>query len=334
MIDFKEDWDDYINDKSFLSWVYGSNESDVQKWEKWIQNNPDKEALVNEIADVLRLSEFKEKEVSKEQLSKAEARLRAAMEASAPPAKVVNIKRKRVWYSVAAILVVCLAVGLTYFLQTRPVTSEQIASNYGKVLKNELPDGTEVILNANSKLTLGKTWQEGKTREVWVKGEVFFHVRKTPTHDKFIVHTDAFDIEVTGTSFNVKNKDGKSSIILKQGSVIIHRKGEPDIKMKPGDYVAFENNQIQKTTVTKDDYLLWTQNKLVFDDTPLSSVANTIKEHYGVEVQLVGDSVRNITISGILPNNNLDVLIASLEALQEFNISRTDDAIIISGKNQ
>jgi ferric-dicitrate binding protein FerR (iron transport regulator) len=148
------------------------------------------------------------------------------------------------------------------------------------------------------------------------------------------VHTDAFDIEVTGTSFNVKNMNGKSSIILKEGSVIIHRKGEPDIKMKPGDYVAFNDNQIQKKVVTKDDYLIWTQNKLVFDNTSLSEVAKIITEHYGVKVKLQGENIEQKTISGIMPNDNLDVLISSLEATQEFSIKRSEDVLTINNKNQ
>lgn len=332
MTEQDNNWEEFINDDTFISWVFKSNEKHVRKWDFWIQENPSKKELVNEIASVLNLSKLKEEPINDEQKEKAEKRLRVAIATSSNPGKVVNIKRKRIWYYAAAVLIISLAFGLAYQFHTK--SPEQIASNYGEVLKNKLPDGTEVILNAHSKLTLGKIWQSGNTREVWIKGEAFFHVKKTPEHDKFIVHTDAFDIEVTGTSFNVKNLDGKSSIILKEGSVNIHCKGETDIKMKPGDYVVFDNNQIQKKVVTKDDYLVWTQNKLVFDNTRLSDVAKIINEHYGVEVNLVGDNIGEKTITGIMPNDNLDVLISSMEATQEFSIKRDDNTITINNKNQ
>jgi ferric-dicitrate binding protein FerR (iron transport regulator) len=48
------------------------------------------------------------------------------------------------------------------------------------------------------------------------------------------VHTDAFDIEVTGTSFNVVNRNGVSTVILKEGSVKIHRPGAAELVMVPG----------------------------------------------------------------------------------------------------
>lgn len=325
-------WEDFINDDTFISWVFKSNEEDILKWELWIKNNPSKKELVNEIASVLNLAKLKEEPINDEQIEKAEWNLRKAMANSLTPLKVMNRSKKRVWYYAAAVLIMSLAFGVSYHFYTKSL--KQIASNYGEVLKNQLPDGTEVILNAHSKLTLGKIWKTGNTREVWIKGEAFFHVRKTPEHDKFIVHTDAFDIEVTGTSFNVKNLDGKSSIILKEGSVNIHREGEPDIKMKPGDYVVFDSNQIEKKVITKDDYLVWTQNKLVFDSTRLSDVVKIIKEHYGVDVKLEGDNIENKTISGIMPNDNLEVLISSMEATQEFSIKRTNNTITINNKNQ
>jgi ferric-dicitrate binding protein FerR (iron transport regulator) len=141
------------------------------------------------------------------------------------------------------------------------------------------------------------------------------------------VHTDAFDIEVTGTSFNVINNNGKSSVILKEGSVKIHRTGEAEIVMKPGDFVEFSNDQIQKKTVTKQDYIAWTDNKLVFDNTPLTDVAKTIKEHYGVEVNLEGDNIAAERITGIMPNDNLDVLLEALNATQEIKVIHTKDSI-------
>ncbi len=52
-------------------------------------------------------------------------------------------------------------------------------------------------------------WKEGTSREVWLKGEAFFHVSKTPTKARFIVHTERFDVVVTGTQFNVMNRAGK-----------------------------------------------------------------------------------------------------------------------------
>ena len=103
--------------------------------------------------------------------------------------------------------------------------------------------------------------------------------------------------------------------------------------MKPGDFVEFTNEKIQKKTVTKQDYLAWTESKLVFDNNSLKEVAEIITQHYGIEVKLQGNNLSEKTITGIMPNDNLDILLQSLEATQEFTIQRTNNAITIANKN-
>jgi ferric-dicitrate binding protein FerR (iron transport regulator) len=321
--------EDFINDPSFVSFVFKTNEKNIAEWQDWLFAHPHKKELAEESANILRLFQIKEKPVSNHQLSAAELRLRAAMDAESRSSKIIGIRKKIFYWSAAAVVLISLAFGLT-FLFPGHQEKYDLATNYGQVKKDKLPDGTEVILNAHSHIILGKKWEEGSSREVWMKGEAFFHVKKTAHHDKFIVHTDAFDIEVTGTSFNVINNEHKSSVVLKEGSVKIHRPGEPDILMKPGDAVEFANSQIKKKKIVKDDYLAWTNNKLVFDNTSLTEVARTIESHYGINVKLQGDGIEGKTITGIMPNDNLDVLLDAMEATQEFDIQKDKDLITIT----
>ena len=320
--------EDFISDESFVSWFYKTDEKNVAQWDAWLQSNPGKRSIVDEATQLLTLISLKEKPVSQKQLSEAEQELLLAIHSEA---KVVNIKRNRIWYVAAAAVIAALLItgGLYYFFPSNKEV--QLATQYGQVKHERLPDGTEVVLNANSKVSYGK-WKEGTAREVWINGEALFHVKKTPEHSKFIVHTNAFDIEVTGTTFNVINTPGKSNIILQEGSVKIHRTGVEDIVMKPGDFVEVADEHIQKKTVTKQDYLAWTENKLVFDNTSLQEIATIIHNHYGVEVKLSGKDVANKTITGIMSNDNLDVLLKALEAALDCNIQRMNNYILISSK--
>lgn len=325
--------EELIADDSFLSWFFKTNSNSIAQWDEWITANPSKKQIVDEAVSLLQQIQIQEKPVSDNQLKAAEARLMNAIssEKQSQPAKVISITRKRfVWYAAAA-AVIAIAFFGTRFLSGNP--APQLATTFGEIKQQLLPDGTEVFLNANSNVSYKNDCKENACREVWIKGEAFFHVKKTAKKDKFTVHTDAFDIEVTGTSFNVVNRNGKSSIILKEGSVIIHRKGQDDIAMVPGDMVEFAKEQIEKKIVQKNDYLAWTENKLVFDNTSINEVANTIQQHYGVEVELKGDDLKQKTITGILPNNNLTVLLEALEATQDFEIVKSDKVISISKKN-
>ncbi|HVT86456.1 MAG TPA: FecR domain-containing protein [Chitinophagaceae bacterium] len=323
--------EELISDESFVSWFNRTDATCVEDWEQWIAAHPDRQEMVNQAVAILNLIRFQDTPVSSEQIKEAEVKLRKTIN-DPPPAKVISIKRKKIWYAAAAVAVLLIVIGVTVFF--KPSSKSQLATQYGQIKKDKLPDGTEVFLNANSTVTYEKGWHEGKTREVWIQGEAFFHVKKTPSHDKFIVHTDAFDIEVTGTSFNVTNKNGQSSIILKEGSVKIRRPGEAEILMQPGDMVAFSNEKIEKKIVTKQDYMAWMDNKLDFDNTPVTEIVRIIKEHYGVDVKINGNNLANQTITGIMPNDNLDVLLQALDATQELKVIRNGDSITISSDNQ
>ena len=326
--------EDFIGDDSFLSYAYKKNKKDIDHWNNWITQNPDKKTMVTEAENFLLQIQLQESPVNNQQQASAEARLMFAIEAGKinKPAKVTSINRRKIWYAAAAAAVITGVIALCLNILFDNSLKPQLATAYGQVSQNKLPDGTDVILNANSKLTYPKKWKEGTAREVWIKGEAFFHVKKTALHNKFIVHTDAFDIEVTGTSFDVINRKGISSIVLKEGSVKIHQPGKAEFVMKPGDFVEFADKQLQKSTMIKQDYLAWTESKLVFDNSSLEELAEIIQEHYGLAVLLKGDGLSNKTITGIMPNDSLEVLLQSLEATQDFLIQRTGTTITITNK--
>ena len=246
-----------------------------------------------------------------------------------PATRVIPIYRDRRWIAAACILV-ALTTGLYLTRYLKP-SGQQVVTAYGQIKQQQLPDGTEVIMNANSRLTYSSGWQVGADREVWVTGEAYFHVRRTPEKSRFIVHTDHFDVIVTGTQFNVVNRHGKANVMLQEGSVTLHMKDGREIKMAPGDFVAWDSDQPEKRPAKNDSLLAWKEQKLVFNKTPLQDLATIINEQYGVPVKLSIECPHMGTVSGIMPNNNLDVLLQALVATSEFDVIRTpgNDTITI-----
>src|SRR6185295_8561409 len=170
------------------------------------------------------------------------------------PVKAIKPFRRRWWIGAAAAVLILIA-GISYFKfsYTQPV----IETPYGQVSQQDLPDGSRVMLNANTTVTLGKDWKEGNDREVWLKGEAFFHVKKTSQKNRFIVHTSQLDIIVTGTQFNVSTREDKTSVLLTEGSVIIKTNGANDLVMKPGDFVVINNNKPEIKSINEETVLAW-----------------------------------------------------------------------------
>jgi ferric-dicitrate binding protein FerR (iron transport regulator) len=139
------------------------------------------------------------------------------------------------------------------------------------------------------------------------------------------------DIVVTGTQFNAIAREDESSVLLTEGSVTIKTPDGKEIKMKPGDFVRIENKVPAKQMVDQQKILAWKEARLDFDNTPIYEVAKIITRHYGVKVSISNKVVGESTISGIMPNDNLDVLIQSLEATGNYKITKTNNEIIIAG---
>src|SRR5450432_4203645 len=123
--------EDFVDDQSFLSWVFKTNKKDMADWELWLNNNPAKIQMANEAASVIKFTRIKDVAVSEQQLADAETRLRLSIKADHAPVKVINIVRRRIWYSVAAVLLISLAFALSLIFHS-PEKS-QLATNYGQV---------------------------------------------------------------------------------------------------------------------------------------------------------------------------------------------------------
>jgi transmembrane sensor len=323
--------EELISDESFLSWYFKTDPQAEAAWNNRIANNPKQKKLVDEAVQLLQNVVVKEQPVDVQRLKLAEFKLIQSIgsgEAAQPAAKVVSMNRRKIkWWAAAAIFFLT-SVGVWQYFRTTGKLVIQTA--YGETRQQVLPDGSTVMLNANTTLDY-RNWKEGTDREVWVKGEAFFHVKKTAQKNRFIVHTGHFDVVVTGTQFNVINRDNKNNVLLKEGSVIVKR-DEQEVPMVPGEYVEFNNKAIQKKEINHAPVLAWTEHKFFFDNTPMREVASLITEFYGLKVTLADESVAAKPITGIISNDNLDVFLQALEALAEFDVEKSDKEILIRRK--
>ncbi len=317
--------EDFLSDESFLSWYFGSGREENTSWDRWIADDPANRELVDRAIVLLDSARLKEKELPS-------ARLEEAEEALMERIGTGGVRRRLDWrWMAAACILLMLGAGMVIvrMLPMRP----QLVTQYGQLSVQRLPDGSEVTLNANSKLRYFKTWDDGTDREVWIEGEAFFHVSKTKLKSRFIVHTDRFDIVVTGTQFNVVNRRGNANVMLREGSVILHTREGEEMQMVPGDFVQWDREQLKKNAVKSDSLLAWKEHKLIFDKTPLRDVVGIIEEQYGVRVTLQDESIADSTITGIMQNNNLDVLLQALEVTSDFDVDRSNGKITIKASS-
>lgn len=215
-----------------------------------------------------------------------------------------------------------------YFTKDQPTT---YSTNFGEVRSILLQDGTEVLLNANSQLSLQQGWNKTQDRVVKLKGEAFFKVTHTDQHQRFIVDTEeGMRVVVLGTEFNVNSRDKTSHVTLRSGRVQISVSSE-DVLMEPGEMVSYQkvNSNLLKKSVDTELYTSWTKNILLFKENKLSEVAQVLKVNFGYRVVFENDSLSNLLFTGSNPADEPDLLLHTIEKSFSLNIMKQDNIIYI-----
>jgi ferric-dicitrate binding protein FerR (iron transport regulator) len=236
--------------------------------------------------------------------------------------------RTKYFTKVAASLIVFLAITSILFTNKSATIIHKAA--FGEIADISLPDGTKVILNSNSILS----YKTSNIRTVFLKGEAYFDVKKTPsTEVKFIVNTADLAIEVYGTSFNVNNRKSQTKVFLEEGHVSLKLKNGIEKKMIPGDLISYSynNNRIteEKELDRAELQTSWKNGSLIFDRITLDSAMDNIENTYGIDVIFTDDSIKERLITGAMPTQNLDICIKTIEKSAKVRIVNKNNKLYI-----
>jgi ferric-dicitrate binding protein FerR (iron transport regulator) len=260
-------------------------------------------------------------------------------ETSATPAKKPLSRQLRpaYFYRAAAAIVILAVAGLAGWQYLTRWAQTQYVTGYAQMQTVVLPDGSEVVLNANSKLSFPTRWQHHSEREVWLQGEAYFQVQKETrngTPVKFRVHTGELSIEVLGTQFSVSGRQENTHVVLNEGSIrlaVPTRTGTENILMEPGEMVEYHQKDkgLIRRRVNAEVYSSWKSNKWILENTSLAQVGKRIEDTYGVKVRIPDRELARESMTGVLPTHSLEKLLEVLSAAYGLKVHRTEDQIIL-----
>ncbi|SKB84486.1 FecR family protein [Sphingobacterium nematocida] len=163
---------------------------------------------------------------------------------------------------------------------TKDIQYATLQTPRGGQYRLTLPDGSKVILNAESTLRYPNSFVNLKNREVSLSGEAYFEVAKDKQHP-FIVLSAQQKIEVLGTHFNVSSYHNEETTLttLVEGSVRVNNS-----ILKPNQQSVLKEGQIRIREVDVEQAIAWKNGYLMFDDEPLYSIMQKIERWYDVEV--------------------------------------------------
>lgn len=322
--------EDLLQDSSFAHWVKNTRPDDIVFWENWIKNNPQHHQMVEDAKDIIKGIQFSPTSVSEDKVQLELEKLQQTIDSTRQTKKNQLTNKSKLLTRVAASVIFLLGTAACLFWLTQPQTILHQTA-FGEKIDLDLPDGTQVALNANSSIRYFKE----NPREVWLEGEAFFEVKKKPlTDENFLVNTSDLTVEVLGTEFNVHTRKDKTQVVLEEGKVKLQLDNGQEKVMEPGDLISFStklNRVLEDKKITQPKtHTSWKDGTLFFENISLKDAMDQISEIYGVEINFNNNTISKKRIQIGVPTTDLDICIQAMEIACGIKINKEGNLLIIN----
>ena len=227
---------------------------------------------------------------------------------------------KQIALSAAAVVTVLLMLNL--FVSTNKFS---YSTEYAEHKSINLPDGSEVILNAKSQLTFNKkTWNNN--RELYLNGEAYFKVK---TGNTFTVKTDNGSVLVLGTQFNVNAYNEDFKVNCYEGEVKVISNNNTTV-LKPQQSVLKIKGNIQENKNFKGyKQPTWISGESTFRSVPLNYAITALENQYNVKINkgLIDDSK---IFTGSFTHSNLNLALATVFKTMQISYIENNKIIELS----
>ncbi|HEY0669218.1 MAG TPA: FecR family protein [Sphingobacteriaceae bacterium] len=238
-------------------------------------------------------------------------------------------------YSIAACVTGLIILSAVLFFHTRYDDKGAREITYAATNNNEtkvLPDSSEIILSSGSRLSFPEKFKPD-SRETNLQGEAYF----TITHNAaqpFIITVDNINIQVIGTSFNVKDLidegmietqvvSGKVKMYNDSGEIII-ASGQTGIYNKSSNAFHLED------TLRINRFSYATRN-FNFINEDLNSIIGYLEKAYSTKIILNNPQLGNCKITCAFENKSIEYVLEVIAVTLKLTYKVNNGIIHIGG---
>lgn len=213
--------------------------------------------------------------------------------------------RLQIFFSLKSCILLPLAMAVLLSEGCRKAAESTIYTAAGEHRKAKLPNGVEVVLNAESTLAFSaSTWDAHP--EVELEGEAFF---KTPKNKRFSILSEQGHVDVVYGTFNVYAREELLEVQCVQGRVqVLNPVGTEKVLLASSEQVSVSNGRMQQRRGLTHSPA-WFNGHSVFRDAPVKRVLAEIGRQYGKQMEI--DSVTG-NFSGKFDHKNLEKALTSV----------------------
>ena len=212
---------------------------------------------------------------------------------------------------------------------SREIVYNTISTPKGGQYQLELPDGSQVWLNATSSIHFPTSFT-GTERRIEITGEAYFEIAKNPNMP-FIVTVSNSEVQVLGTHFNINayNDEDNVKTTLLEGSVRFVNDGSVNI-LKPGQQAQLTKEGTTKVVsdVNVDNVVAWKNGMFDFENASIETVMRQLSRWYDVEIEYKGKT-DDLFIAEMRRNIKLSDALKALELTGKVKFDIQDKKIIV-----
>ncbi len=201
------------------------------------------------------------------------------------------------------------------------IAAQEITTDRGQRTNLRLSDGSQVTLNAESRLEIPENYGD-PSRTIYLEGEAFFEVEHNEQHP-FVVITPRGYVKDLGTQFNIMAYDSsKIEVAVKEGLASLGKLKEGNmqkelVELTPGKLgVIKEVGGLTVSDITDiEEFTGWSEGKLVFRETSFQKVIQRLERWFNIECIVEDAELQKRTLTATYSDMPLD------EVLQVLSVS-------------
>ncbi|MFV0537755.1 MAG: FecR family protein [Dysgonomonas sp.] len=214
--------------------------------------------------------------------------------------------------AIAAILLFVLGTGLylsfvdngeksNSILGVADKISTYYETTFSETKKISLSDGSVIHLNGGTKLGIKESEFDKQKREIWlVDGEAFFDVAKNP-EKPFIIYSKDMQVEVKGTSFNVKaySELNEQTVSVRSGKVAVSNDRQMFGVLTANEQINYSDNHFTSRRCDYQNAMAWMDGRIVLENANADELAIRLKQKFNIRLIGYKDILRDKQLNAI-----------------------------------
>jgi len=242
----------------------------------------------------------------------------------------------RRWLSWAAMIALALAVGAGIWYTNRGTAPEMLTLISGDAATElQLADGSRITLRENSTLVYPQAFN-GHHREVTLTGVGYFSIAADKEHP-FIVHTEAGDIRVVGTEFEIDARTPDQQLVVEVAEGVVEVAGHSDhltSRVQAGKVctLSVADKSIDVQEITDPSAFFWKDHTIRFRRTELGRVAKTLEELLHIRVKFDNEALTGCELTATFRDEDATTIMEIIATTLGLQVNKEGDTFILSGE--